>query len=246
MTRNGVTGTLAKRVIAMCLGVWVAGAVVAQVGSQTDSGGGEAPIRRPPNPIQVPEGGGIGCPIFQPIDGVLGAGSPDWPFVTGDQIGRLTRDGITATCAAPKAFPGVFAAAGNRTFDAYTFSNTSANPECVTVQLVPDPGEPCNIQLVAYSSFDPNNVDLNYLADPGLSTGLPASTPPTFSFLVAPGGSFTVVAHDVDFSGVQGCGYTLNVACGQQVDVPTLSPWALAGLGVLLAAIGVTLARRLF
>ena len=46
--------------------------------------------------------------------------------------GRMFRDGIPSTCAAPKVCPGPFDAAPHH-YDSYTFTNTTGSTQCVTV-----------------------------------------------------------------------------------------------------------------
>jgi hypothetical protein len=120
--------------------------------------------------------------------------------------GRIVRNGVASTCAVPKAYPGTQDLLANRRYDSYTFTNTSNVTACVTVNLTSSCG--VNIFGVAYlGSFNPANVQQNYLADNGLSfagTG-------TFSFNVPAGQTFVVVVHEVNVGA--GCsGYSLNVS----------------------------------
>src|SRR5258706_9294650 len=74
------------------------------------------------------------CPTST-IHGTLGSGSPDHAFITGNQTGRLNRNGIASSCATPKTC-NIFTATGLRAFDAYTFPNNSGADACVTTNLV--------------------------------------------------------------------------------------------------------------
>ncbi|MEW6127035.1 MAG: hypothetical protein AB1757_08350 [Acidobacteriota bacterium] len=145
------------------------------------------------------------------INGTLGSGSQDFEGVqtSGNQLGRLNRNGVSSTCAAPKPCL-IFDAAGLRAFDAYSIPNDSGEDACVSVMLSEPAAETCNLQSNAYlNSYDPNNICTNYLADPGLSTGVPP-TPTTMSFIVPAGQTLIVVVHTTN-PGESGCPYTLTV-----------------------------------
>ena len=122
------------------------------------------------------------------------------------QTFRMTRDGLTSLCDAPKgACPGLFATTGTRSFDQYSFTNTGTLPVCVAANLNSACGT--NIFGATYlGSFNPANVCANYLADAGGSfAGLS-----TWSFTVPGGATFVIVVHEVN----QGTGcssYTLSV-----------------------------------
>jgi hypothetical protein len=147
------------------------------------------------------------------LHSTLGSDSPDYPAVHGVQTGRLFRDGIPSSCEAPKACPGLFDAAGARTYDAYTFANTTGGVACVTVDM---DGESCTgtsyLFGVAYlNSFDPNNLCANYLADSGSS---PSPGQP-FSFEVPAGQSAVIVIHEVNpGAGCGGYGLSVSGICG--------------------------------
>src|SRR2546425_12656981 len=61
-------------------------------------------------------------------------GSPTAPAVTGTLSTRLFRGGVQGTCDT-NTFPGN-ASSGAFPFDAYTFTNSSASPVCVTAALI--------------------------------------------------------------------------------------------------------------
>jgi hypothetical protein len=122
------------------------------------------------------------------------------------QTGRLQRDGTGASCATPKANPGLNTPVGARHFDAYTYTNATGATQCVTVDLT----TPCfpddDIFDAAYTSFVPSDPTTNWLADPGVSS---AST--SFSFNAPAHSSFDVVVHEVT-SGAGCPSYTLDVS----------------------------------
>ncbi|MEP6673729.1 MAG: S8 family serine peptidase [Ferruginibacter sp.] len=138
---------------------------------------------------------------------------------TGTQTGRLSRNGIASTCAALKANPGLVAG-GSRVYHAYTFTNTSANSQCVTVAMSSASGT--SLYTAAYNStgFVPATPSTNYLADAGSSTNYQQ-----FSFNVAAGVAFTVVVHDVN-NPTSSFAYSLKVylsACSNVIPVTWLS-----------------------
>ncbi len=145
------------------------------------------------------------------INGTLGSGSVDFEGTqfSGLQTGRLNRNGISSTCAAPKACL-IFDPTGARAFDAYAIPNESGDDVCVAVNLSEDSKATCNIQSNAYlNSYNPASICTNYLADPGLSTGVPP-TATNMSFIVPAGQTLIVVVHTTN-PGESGCPYTLTI-----------------------------------
>ena len=126
------------------------------------------------------------------IDGTIGSGSTDYPFVTGNQTSRLFRDSVESTCGSQKPTPSLTDVGIQFKFDAFSFSNTSVLPICVTVITVA--GANNQILTAAYDqSFNPANVQTNYLGDAGNSDKTRA-----FSFLVPGNHSFVVVQSRVN------------------------------------------------
>ncbi len=146
------------------------------------------------------------------INGTLGTGAPAFtgPQVSGNVTGRLNRNGISSTCAAPKSCL-IFDPANLRAFDAYSISNQRGQNVCVSVNLAETAGQTCNLQSNAYlGAFNPASICTNYLADPGLSTGVPP-TPTNMSFIVPTGQTLVVVVMTTN-PGETGCTYTLTVS----------------------------------
>ena len=135
----------------------------------------------------------------QNFTGSIGAGDTT-------MTGRIVRNGVASSCAVPKAYPGTQDLLANRRYDSYTFTNTSNATACVTVDLTSSCG--LNIFGLAYlGSFNPANVQQNYLADNGSSFAATG----TFSFNVPAGQTFVVVVHEVNVNA--GCtGYSLRVS----------------------------------
>lgn len=131
------------------------------------------------------------------LSGSIGAGDPT-------QTGRLNRSGIGRTCAAPGPIPPLVDSVARR-YDAYTFTNSSNATACVTVSATSGCGT--NLFYVAYlGSFNPANIQMNYLADPGASFAGTA----TWSFNVPAGQSFVLVFHEVATTGC--ASYTATVS----------------------------------
>ncbi len=152
------------------------------------------PVSGSPTPTQCP--GGTATPIV--INGSITTTDPT-------QTGRLFRDGVPDTCQAAGTCQ-VFDTTP-RHYDNYTFTNTSSNTVCVTV----DVNTACtgtNFIFVAgyVGSFDPNNICTNWVADIGSS---PDPTG-TFSFNVPAGQTLIVNVHEVTANA--GCpAYTLTI-----------------------------------
>jgi hypothetical protein len=147
------------------------------------------------------------------VHGAIGSGDPNFQGVQSstNQTGRLNRNGISSTCAAPKTCL-VFTAVGARPADVYQIPNTSGQAACVNVNLNVTDATGCNLQSNAYlNSFNPANICTNYLADPGLSSGIPP-VPTNFSFTVPAGQTLVLVVHPIDPGSGTGCHYTMTVS----------------------------------
>jgi hypothetical protein len=136
-------------------------------------------------------------------DAVLASGSWASPLSLGDtltgtsptQTGRNVRNGIASDCdIAPKAHPGVLDAAA-RFINTYNFTNNTINRQCVVVTLA-EFGGGFNLFAQTYlGTFDPANLETNYLADVGMSPV--GRAPESYSFNVDPGQSYVVVVNQV-------------------------------------------------
>lgn len=198
--------------------------------------------------ISAPQPGTAMC-TSTIIDGNLGNGSMSFPSTSGTQTGRLNRNGVQSTCAAPKTCD-LFLNDPGRAFDAYTLSNDSGSQQCVTVTLDVATQTGCNLQVNAFTpSFDDANLcNGSYLADPGLSSGTPPNQL-SMSFTRNAGLDYVLVVHTVD-PGAPACDYTLTVdvdVCDEFVaqPVPTSNTWLLALLGSTLGLSAAFAVRRL-
>jgi len=143
------------------------------------------------------------------INGRLGSGSPDYPSVSGVQLGRLNRNGVASACNAPKTCQ-LATSTGGRAYDTYTFKNNGSNQICATVTLTLPQQIGANYQANSYlGSFDPNNICANYLADPGVSSAT-LSQPIVYSHNVPAGASFVVVVQTTNPGEIDGS-YQLKV-----------------------------------
>src|SRR6185369_3962590 len=77
----------------------------------------------------------LSCPPLV-INGTLGSGAPGFTGSqsSGDQTGRLNRNGVASSCAAPKTC-NIFDPAGLRKYDAYRIPNESGQAVCVQINL---------------------------------------------------------------------------------------------------------------
>ena len=196
-------------------------------------GGGTSPLIFP---FTVPVG-----KVQAPISSTLGTAPPSGPGFTstsGQQTGRINRNGAGSTCAAPKANPGLLTAVGSRQFDAYTFTNSSASTECVTVTLSSTNG--INLYTASYTGagFVPADPSANFLADPGSSGALE-----TYSFNVAAGAAFTTVVHDINVLPTSGSAYTLTVAVAACSSGPTCTPVTITTPAIASGTLGVPYAQ---
>ena len=161
-----------------------------------------------------------------PIAGVIAAADPL-------QTGRLIRDGVSSSCDSPKACPGLFNATPFH-YDAYMFTNGNVDA-CVVVQMSTECTGPFT---AAYAgAYNPGNLCLNYLGDPGQS-----GTNVSYSFFVPSNSVFTVVVHEVA-AGTACTNYTLNVSgfeCPPRLHIESAGAtrvalkWSTSGVGYRL------------
>jgi hypothetical protein len=145
---------------------------------------------------------GVSAMIGTPPTAPVGAG---YTATGGVKTGTLSRNGIQATCAAPKTAASVITGTGfSKTsagdYGAFTFTNPTGVSTCFTVTVNADLDYATNaavLQTAAFSTFIPTGTTAslatgtNYLADPGTR-----ATTMTYSLTVAAGASFTVVVYD--------------------------------------------------
>jgi len=127
------------------------------------------------------------------LDVTVSPNGPNYTATTGTLTNRLSRNALVNFCDNTKVNPGL-AAATNPRYDAYRFTNTSAQSICVNVNLAYDasPITQNQLQVVAYvPSLVPANPGTNYAGDAGSSVDVQ-----DFSFKAGPGDTFDVVVND--------------------------------------------------
>ena len=140
---------------------------------------------------------------------------------------RLLRDGTPSTCAAPKTYPGDFAA--NIYYETFTIPNNTGAAQCVTI--TPSVPEEIYVHFTAYlGSFDPTNLGTNYLGDSGSSSA--GGTNQGFEVTI-PAGQTMVIVANTNFDGDVMTGeYTIEVTglncltsnCVKDFTIPATNP----------------------
>ncbi len=95
---------------------------------------------------------------------------PPYTLTTSDSVqnDRVGRNGIPSTCAGKVPPGGGFA--GTHYYKTWTFTNNGGAPACFNVTINAALGGTGDIESVAYlNSYDPTQLDLNYLGDTGIS-----------------------------------------------------------------------------
>lgn len=143
------------------------------------------------------------CNETQPDITVSGSIDPADPKST---QGRISRDGITSTCSG-KSCPGALGT-GGRSFDTYSFTNTSSLPTCATTTLSSAGG----VNLIGSTylgSYNPADTTfcVNYAGDPGGS----ANGDVAWLTTVPAGGTLVVVVMEVN-AGTASTPYTVKVS----------------------------------
>ena len=137
---------------------------------------------------------------------------------TAMQTGRMNRDAIASTCAAPKV-ANPFDSSPRRYVTSAPLYNQSASDVCATITVTFDGACDVNVQPVAYlGSFNPANISENYLGDAGVSSGVPANTV-TFEVTVPANDSIVVNLNDTQSPSV-GVACTATIESAELFDSP--------------------------
>ncbi|HEY6230082.1 MAG TPA: HYR domain-containing protein, partial [Pyrinomonadaceae bacterium] len=144
------------------------------------------------------------CTESQPSQTVNGSLDPSDPDTT---QGRLGRNGLVNTCAAPKACPGGLGA-GGRSFDTLSFVNSGPVAACATISLASAGG----VNLIGASyldSYNPADTSFcnNYLGDPGGSI----NGTETWESTIPAGHTLVVVVMEVN-AGTASTPYSVTVS----------------------------------
>ena len=138
-------------------------------------------------------------------------GSPRAPATTGTMTTRLFRGETQGTCST-NSFPGN-TGSGSFPFDAYTLTNSSPSPVCVSVALTVNSQSNANYQIAAFRApfvaTDITNAS-RYLGDPGVSSGIPPLIK-SFQFTVPGNTSFAIVVFSANGTAELGGSYTFQV-----------------------------------
>jgi hypothetical protein len=112
--------------------------------------------------------------------------------------GRLNRDGVAATCAVSKTYPGVIATTAGVHYDTYTITNPSTTTSaCARLTLAPACSEGnadylfCSVYL---TSFDNTNWATRYRSDIGAS---PTTGPLSMDVTISPREVLVVVVSGI-------------------------------------------------
>jgi hypothetical protein len=139
-------------------------------------------------------------------------GSPPAPAATGTMTTRLLRGDAQGTCST-NSFPGNLGS-GSFPFDAYTLTNSSPSPVCVSAALTVNSKSNANYQVAAFLApfvaTDITNAS-RYLGDPGISSGTPSPLITSFQFTVPANTSFAIVVFDINGTAGLGGSYTFQV-----------------------------------
>lgn len=121
---------------------------------------------------------------------------PSSSLTTADltQNDRLGRNGIPSTCAGKISPGGGFA--GTKYYKTFNFTNSGGAPACFTVNINAALGGAGDIESAAYlNTYNPANLDANYLGDTGIS-GLGTTVGnASYSFVVPAASNFVVVVN---------------------------------------------------
>ena len=99
------------------------------------------------------------------VSGILGLNSSDYAGVSGDQDGRLFRDGNPSVAGVAKAYPGNNAPGTPYSFDSYSFPSFATTASVATITAPND----SDLFSVAYDGFNSADISVNYLGDAGSS-----------------------------------------------------------------------------
>ena len=139
-------------------------------------------------------------------------GSPPAPATTGTMTTRLFRGDEQGTCST-NSFPGN-TDSGSFPFDAYTLTNSSPSPVCVSAALTKNSQSDANYQIAAFlAPFVATDIanPSRYLGDPGISSGTSEPLITSFQFTVPGNTSFAIVVFAVNGTAGLGGSYTFQV-----------------------------------
>ena len=141
----------------------------------------------------------VAAPSVPPSCSVLATRQGSITTANPVETGRLTRNGVSTSCAAVKSFPGFNDSTPHHYWEDW-FTNATSSAQCFAVDVTQSCTTTNSVFFATYlNSFNPSDPSANYLADIGTSP-LPTGT---YSFKVPAGAAFGIVANEV----------TPNVGC---------------------------------
>jgi hypothetical protein len=174
------------------------------------------------------------------------AGSGTLSSTDPTQTGRVSRDTVASTWAAPKAFPGSIG--GTYVYDLVNGTISFNATQTIFYEITYNSINTVVSQpfAVAYrNSFNPASISTNYIGDSGSSAGgVNANIPQTFQVIVAAGGSLLVNFSEVS-NGNLPTDYTYTISAFSDANrgenfggagaVPEPASWAMmiAGFGLV-------------
>ncbi len=153
-------------------------------------------------------------------------GSPPAPATTGTMTTRLFRGDRQGACSA-NPFPGN-TDSNSFPFDAYTLTNSSPSPVCVSAALTVNSQSNANYQIAAFlAPFVASDITnpSHYLGDAGISSGDPSPLITSFQFTVPANTSFAIVVFAVNGTAGLGGNYTVQLmSTSSFCPLPTATP----------------------
>jgi Spy/CpxP family protein refolding chaperone len=176
-----------------------------------------------PYPFTIPSGRMANISTVLDTTAPVVPAGESYTAVTGLQTSRMNFTFPISACGTTKANPGVAAGTVTRRYDAYSFTNTSASPICVTVSLTHSAN--ALLYVDAYMpTFVPATVSANFAGDNGGSATSGAGTTQLFSFTVPASQTFTVVVSESNQNGGLNVPYNLRVTGLPGAAVPANQP----------------------
>ena len=155
-------------------------------------------------------------------------GSPPAPATTGTMTTRLFRATDRQGTCGTNTSPGN-TGSGSFPFDAYTFTNSSPSPVCISAALIVNSQSNANYQIAAFlAPFVATDITnpSRYLGDPSLSSGTPDPLIQSFQFTVPGNTSFAIVVFSVTGTEELGGNYTFQLMSASSfcASIPTATP----------------------
>ncbi|HEX8175510.1 MAG TPA: S8 family serine peptidase [Pyrinomonadaceae bacterium] len=176
-----------------------------------------------PYPFSIPTGRMANISTVLDTTAPVVPAGESYTATTGLQTSRMNFTFPISSCGTTKTNPGAAAGTVTRRYDAYSFTNTSASPICVTVSLTHSAN--ALLYVDAYMpTFVPATVSANFAGDNGGSTTSGAGTTQFFSINVPANQTFTIVVSESNQNGGLNVPYNLRVTGLPGAPVPANQP----------------------